>query len=144
MLCYPDDYERDDESMALQCLDNYSGDTVIHIGEVFGQTVCLPSPWGRTSGADFQERLAAVYHKILQVPLPSWQSSIDTLSVWKRTKTCLVDDSFYAYIPAAERLTLTMSCPETAHLVSVVGRANEAHETKRKRSKNGSSESNNS
>lgn len=118
MLCYPDDYEHSEDSMALECLDNFSGDTVIHIGEVFGHTLCLPSPWGRTSGADFQERLAAVYHKVLQIPLPSWQSSLDTLTVWKRTKTCLVDDSIYGYIPESERLDLTMSCPSTEHLLN--------------------------
>ncbi|CAK5042514.1 unnamed protein product [Aphanomyces euteiches] len=45
MLCYPDDYEDSEESMALECLNNYSGDTVIHIGELFGHTLCLPEPW---------------------------------------------------------------------------------------------------
>lgn len=44
-LCYPDDFEDSDESMALQSLHNYTGDTVIHVGELFGQTVCLPGPW---------------------------------------------------------------------------------------------------
>lgn len=31
--------------MALECLHNYTGDTVVHVGELFGQTVCLPGPW---------------------------------------------------------------------------------------------------
>ena len=44
-LCYPDDFEDSDESMALQCLNNYSGDTVIHVGEWLGQTLCLPEAW---------------------------------------------------------------------------------------------------
>lgn len=31
--------------MALESLYNYSGDTVIHAGELFGQTLCLPGAW---------------------------------------------------------------------------------------------------
>ena len=45
MLCYPDDFELSEHSMALECLENYAGDTVIHIGELLGQTICLPDPW---------------------------------------------------------------------------------------------------
>lgn len=44
-LCYPDDFEDSDESMALQCLYNYSGDTIVHVGELFGQSLCLPGAW---------------------------------------------------------------------------------------------------
>ncbi|CAK4079254.1 unnamed protein product [Aphanomyces euteiches] len=117
MLCYPDDYEDSEESMSLECLNNYSGDTVIHIGELFGHTLCLPEPWGRTSSPEFQMRLAAVFHKVLQVPLPSWHSSMDTLTVWKRTKTCIVDDGIYAYIPRDERLHMVMASESTERLL---------------------------
>lgn len=44
-LCYPDDFEDSQESMAMASLCNYDGSTVIHVGELFGQTVCLPNPW---------------------------------------------------------------------------------------------------
>ena len=54
MLCYPDDFEDGEDSMALRCLRNYTGDTIVHIGELLGETYCLPSPWGRTTDADFQ------------------------------------------------------------------------------------------
>ncbi|TMW68391.1 hypothetical protein Poli38472_005859 [Pythium oligandrum] len=117
-LCYPDDFEDSSESMALQSLQNYSGEYVIHVGELFGQTVCLPGPWGRTSSSEFQIHLASVYHKVLQVPLPSWHSSIDTLTVWKRTKTSIMDNAFYAFIPAEERLDLVEACPSTRHLLT--------------------------
>lgn len=72
---------------------------------------------GRTSSQEFQIHLASVYHKVLQVPLPSWHSSIDTLTVWKRTKTSIVDNGFYAYIPAEERIDLEASCPSMQHLL---------------------------
>ncbi|RLO12098.1 hypothetical protein DYB28_004313 [Aphanomyces astaci] len=45
LLCYPDDYEDSEESMAEACLNNYTGEYVIHIGELFGHTLCLPEPW---------------------------------------------------------------------------------------------------
>jgi hypothetical protein len=116
-LCYPDDFEDSSESMALQALHNYSGEYVIHVGELFGQTLCLPGAWGRTSSSEFQVHLASVYHKILQVPLPSWHSSLDSLTVWKRTKTSIMDNSFYAFIPENERLDLVTACASTRHLL---------------------------
>jgi hypothetical protein len=44
MLCYPDDFEDSQESLALRCLELYKGDTVIVIGESFGQTF-QDNPW---------------------------------------------------------------------------------------------------
>ncbi|EGZ05756.1 hypothetical protein PHYSODRAFT_532741 [Phytophthora sojae] len=44
-LCYPDDFEDSHESMAMASLCNYAGDTVIHVGELFGHTLCLPGAW---------------------------------------------------------------------------------------------------
>ncbi|KAI9995113.1 hypothetical protein PInf_012157 [Phytophthora infestans] len=116
-LCYPDDFEDSHESMAMASLCNYAGDTVIHVGELFGQTVCLPGAWGRTSSEEFQTHLATVYHKVLQVPLPSWHSSIDTLTVWKRTKSSITDGAMYAFIPEEERIDLVAASPSTRHLL---------------------------
>ena len=62
MLCYPDDFEDSDDSMAVRCLRNYTGDTVVHIGEMLGETYCLPSPWGRTSDAEFQVNIIIISH----------------------------------------------------------------------------------
>lgn len=59
------------------------------------------------------------------MPLPSWHSSIDSLTVWKRTKTSIVDSSFYAYIPAEERIDLEVSCPSMRHLLSKIGNEEE-------------------
>ena len=86
--------------------------------------MCLPNPWGRTSAPEFQVRLATSFHKILQIPLPSWQSSIDTLSVWKRTQTCIIPDdsewSIYAFRPPLECIEASQIqyCPATAHLIN--------------------------
>lgn len=118
MLAYPDDFDESDDSMALECLDHYNGEVVLHIGEFLGHTLCLPDPWGRTSAPEFQVRLAATYHKVLQVPLPNWHSSMDCLSVWKRTHTIIMEEDTYANIPPSEQLDLVMASPSTQHLVN--------------------------
>ncbi|KNC70763.1 hypothetical protein SARC_16707, partial [Sphaeroforma arctica JP610] len=61
------DFERSEESMALQCLSHFTGDTIIHVGEVFGQTICRPGAWGRSTADTFQIELANTFHRILQV-----------------------------------------------------------------------------
>ncbi|GMF14525.1 unnamed protein product [Phytophthora lilii] len=139
-LCYPDDFEDSSESMAMASLCNYAGDTVIHVGELFGHTVCLPGTWGRTSSEEFQTHLATVYHKVLQVPLPSWHSSMDTLTVWKRTKSSITDGGMYAFIPEDERLDLVAASPSTRHLLLLGNETAEpttdGNSKKRRRGKN--------
>eukprot|EP01134_Creolimax_fragrantissima_P003809 CFRG3809T1 len=126
-LCYPDDFERSEESMALQCLKHYKGDTIVHVGETFGQSVCRPGPWGRSSGETFQTELASSFHRVLQVPLPCWRSAMDCLSVWRRTQICIVqaqdseddepEEMQFAHIPMNERLDMTLACESTKHLL---------------------------
>lgn len=43
---------------------------VIHVGELFGDSVCMTphqAPWGRTTSRECQEELAANFHCILKV-----------------------------------------------------------------------------
>lgn len=61
-MCYPDDFENGSTSLAAECLEAFRGTTLIHVGELFGDTPLLDmAPWGRTSGADFQQRLHAEF-----------------------------------------------------------------------------------
>eukprot|EP00752_Nemacystus_decipiens_P004170 g3813.t1 len=97
-LCYPDDFEGETESLGLRCLFSYEGDVVIHVGELFGDSVSMrpgQSPWGRTTSQECQEELASKFHCILKVPLPSWPHARDTLTIWKRHSLCVIhyDDS---------------------------------------------------
>jgi hypothetical protein len=101
-LCYPD--ENDDaasasgaeadnhqhSSLAYQCLQRYRGDYVIHVGEIFSDTILAvdQAPWGRSSSPEFQQLLASEFHCLLRVGLPSWVHVKDTLSVWKRSEKC--------------------------------------------------------
>jgi hypothetical protein len=132
----PDDFEYSEESMALSCLNNFVGDTVILVGEALGQSFCLPEPWGRSTAPEFQVRLATTFHKVLQVSLPCWNTSVDSLSVWKRTRTCITEDgSVFADIPEGERLELDMCSPSTASLLNLAAGSNDSPQPAAKRSK---------
>ena len=50
-----------------------------------------------SANSAFQLQLAASFHRVVSVPLPSWPTSRDSLSVWKRTETVVVDDQLFAF-----------------------------------------------
>lgn len=136
-LCYPDENETDADSdsdskdsapssLALSCLENYRGDYVIHVGELFNDTTFAmdQAPWGRSSSPEFQQQLAAQYHCLLRVGLPSWLHVSDTLSVWKRSEACPIvfggeedDDQdeclYYRYV--VNKGSLRFFCPPLNH-----------------------------
>eukprot|EP00605_Chrysophyceae_sp_TOSAG23-4_P001960 GSChrysophyteH1.ASY1.ANO1.2171.1 assembled CDS len=85
-LCYPDE----DESIAIQCLENYAGEYIIHVGELFagdGTQGGVPqAPFGRTTSGTFQQELSIQFHPLLIADLKArLPYSRDTISVWKRT-----------------------------------------------------------
>jgi hypothetical protein len=127
MLCYPDDYEFGPNSMALACLDHFKGNTIIHIGEMLGHSLCRSMenqnapgeryPWGRTSASSFQLKLHSDFHCVLRVPLPSWSMSVDCLTVWKRTQVLELGGDKYAHIPPEDRIDLVSAAPSMEHLL---------------------------
>jgi len=148
-LCYPDEEDNqmlensnkdDDEelqpplSMAASCLEHYTGEYVIHVGELYGDTLSLEqAPFGRSSSSEFQLRLAGEYHCILKLKLNNnWLHVRDTLSVWKRTETCCMafekedgeeeddsdDDMYFKYIPPEETIPVDVAAPCCAHLLN--------------------------
>lgn len=87
LLCYPDE----DESIAIQCLENYSGSIIIHVGELqvgAGTAGGIPqAPYGRTSSGEFQRQLSASFHPLLIANLKArLPYARDCISVWKRTQ----------------------------------------------------------
>ena len=84
-LCYP--YEM--ESVASPSLEYFSGEYVIHVGELMTTGTLMGSPtapFGRTSSADFQIMLAEKFHCVLVAELKHrYPNSLDCISVWKRT-----------------------------------------------------------
>ena len=128
LMIYPDDYEQtDDLTLSMASLQNYHGDTVIHVGEWLGSTLTLSMegqetpdnvyPWGRSTSPDFQIVMEASFHRVLQVPLPNWGSVRNLLTVWKRTTSVVLEGDRYAYIPEEERLEMTLASPLTQHLL---------------------------
>ena len=134
-LCYPDEVaftseESDDEceTMGAACLKHFKGDIVIHVGELYGDTISMDqAPWGRSSGAEFQQRLHSEYHCLLKAKLQNWLHVRDTISVWKRTKCCSIvfqgendesdDEVEYGHIPDNEILPVDSAASCVSHLL---------------------------
>lgn len=140
-LSYPDE----DGPMAMECLRNFKGDYIIHVGELMSTgTFSSPqAPWGRTSASDFQVRLYEEFHCLLVADLPRFPFSRDSISVWKRTKwvntgeSCEVndqddvvrpvkrkygdeyrdEDTLWASIPPEERIPTETAAPCLSHLL---------------------------
>jgi hypothetical protein len=129
-LCYPDE---EGDGMAAECLEHYTGQYVIHVGEtIWDANLSVDQcPWGRSSAADFQQRLATEFHCILKLALPSWLHVNDSISVWKRTQTSTMvfaadsdddaddtdEEAEYRHIPPEERLPVNVAAPCCAHLL---------------------------
>ena len=71
MLCWPP-Y---DESMAMDCLNNYMGEYVTYIGEGYG---------GCTADDKFHEKLEDSWELIKTVNIPVWWGINDNLTIWCR------------------------------------------------------------
>jgi len=114
-------------TLSMESLQQFQGDTVIHVGEWLGSTLTLSMegqetpdnvyPWGRSTSPDFQMLMEAAFHRVLQVPLPNWGSVKNCLTVWKRTTSVVLEGDRYAYIPEEEQLEMTMVSPSTKHLL---------------------------
>jgi len=131
-------------SLGTECLRHFQGDYIIHVGELYGDTTSMEQgPWGRSSGAEFQQELAATFHCLLRVSLPNWIHVRDTLSVWKRSELCSIvfatdsddddddddDDEGdmeveYRHIPVSERLPTDVAAPCLAHLLTTTSKNN--------------------
>jgi hypothetical protein len=74
-------------------------------------------PYLTAADQAFQEDLHAFFHKLIQVPLPSWPQSRDYLTVWRRTRVCAVDEMTFKDIPVSERVAETVAAPCVQHLL---------------------------
>jgi hypothetical protein len=132
-------------SFGWQCLNNYQGKYLIHVGELafLDANLCIDqAPWGRSSSLEFQQRLASEFHCLLKVQLPNWLHVRDSISVWKRSEICPIffsakeqdddDDDDpkdqdeeeedeevieYRHIPPEELLPQNIAAPCLAHLL---------------------------
>ena len=114
--------------LSLASLEAFQGDTVIHVGEWLGETKTLsmenqsepdiPYAWGRSTDPRFQTTLAARFHKILQLPLPNWGTVSNSLTVWRRTRSVVIEGDRYAHIPFMERIQPALAAPCVRHLLA--------------------------
>ncbi|CAH3107962.1 unnamed protein product [Pocillopora meandrina] len=97
LLSWPDHAE--DCSFSLDCLKYYSGKTIIHIGELFGETLSS-NPWGQTTSRAFQLRLGETFRCVSRVQLPNWPGHMDSLTVWSRAPDVVdCDGADMVFIP---------------------------------------------
>lgn len=120
-LCYPDE----DRELAWQCLKYFTGEYIIHVGELISTATLSggeQAPFGRTTTSSFQVELMASFHCLLTLSLPGFPFSRDCLTVWKRTKWVTgrsgEDDDCWADIPPDEILPHTRACPQLQFLLS--------------------------
>ena len=124
-LCYPDE----DGNLGSLCLQHFSGEYIIHVGELLitGTQCGFPQrPWGRTTSADFQVKLYENFHCIVAAALPSYPVGKDYITVWKRTyfvagKSYEHDkDDTWVSIPPSERMNYEAAAPSCRHMLSSV------------------------
>lgn len=143
-LCYPDEEEQQQQqqlssSMAEECLRYYTGTHIIHVGELYGDSISLDqtqAPWGRSTSWKFQLELQKSFHLVLKCSLKSsWLHVRDTISIWKRTTVICaivfaassdddddddgsnVEEVQYKHIPMEERLPIDVAAPCMQHLL---------------------------
>lgn len=141
-LCYPDENNTDEidrpedssveepVSLGQACLEFYTGKYIVHVGEVYGDTLSMSQgPWGRSSSPQFQQQLATEFHCVLKLRLPGWVHVRDSLTVWKRSEICTIvfaaeegddedDEVQYRHVPPEEQLPKGFVAPYLAHLLS--------------------------
>jgi hypothetical protein len=134
-LCYPDD----SNGLAMKCLECFTGDIIIHVGELVTTGTLsggVQAPFGRTTGSDFSIALAESFHCLLTASLPRFPFSKDCITVRKRTvfapgKSHILgddeanedgseagdDDDCWAAIPPEERMPEDRAAPCLEHLL---------------------------
>jgi len=68
----------------LECLQMYTGTTLVLAGEWQDNTFGLVQPWGQSFSKDFQEVVEAEFERVCVLSLPCWPLFSDVLMVWKR------------------------------------------------------------
>lgn len=89
----------EESNFSVECLQHYNGNTIIHIGELFGETLSN-NPWGQTTSQKFQLQLGESFRCVYRTQLPNWPGYLDSLSIWCRAKTPVeCDGGLFCYVP---------------------------------------------
>eukprot|EP00041_Stephanoeca_diplocostata_P019525 m.422476 g.422476 ORF g.422476 m.422476 type:complete len:313 (+) comp21328_c0_seq21:286-1224(+) len=80
-MSWPDAGEH--STFGFDCVSNFQGDVVIHVGETLGHTMSA-EPWGQTTSSQCQQVLASRFRCVQTVSLPSWPGHCDSMTIWRR------------------------------------------------------------
>jgi hypothetical protein len=93
----------EESTFSLDCLHHYEGDTIIHVGELYGETFSS-NPWGQSTSRMFQMEIGKTFRCLYRRRLPSWPGYMDSLSIW-----CKIDSPVdceggrFCYVPGLEK-----------------------------------------
>ena len=77
----------------------------------------MENPWGRSISAEAQVELAANFHVILQAPLPSFPTSDDHITVWRRTQRVPAGQLEFNSIPKGEKVDVLIASNKLKYLL---------------------------
>ncbi|XP_019615932.1 PREDICTED: uncharacterized protein LOC109463529 isoform X1 [Branchiostoma belcheri] len=95
-LAWPDADES--STLSTDCLNHYKGDAIIHVGELFGETLSS-NPWGQSTSREFQLNLGEHFRCVTRMQLPNWPGHMDTLTLWRRLPAAVdCDGAMFHYV----------------------------------------------
>ena len=102
LLAWPD---KDEESkFSLECLNYYDGNTIIHVGELHGETFSS-NPWGQSTSRIFQMEIGKKFRCVYRRRLPNWPGYMDSLSIWCKIESAVdCDGGTFCYVPGFETI----------------------------------------
>lgn len=86
LLSWPD--VDDKSTFGIDCVREFTGSQVFHVGELFGQTF-YSNPWGQTTSQQCQIELGTRFRCTNKVELRQWPGHCDGLTVWNRVESVI-------------------------------------------------------
>uniref|UniRef100_UPI00398EDB9C uncharacterized protein n=1 Tax=Pristiophorus japonicus TaxID=55135 RepID=UPI00398EDB9C len=105
-LAWPDTDES--STFSLDCLSYFKGNTILHVGELLGETLSA-NHWGQSSSRDFQLALAEDFCCLSRIKLPNWPGHLDSFTMWERksTQPVVCDGAHFHYVNTKCRVYLS-------------------------------------
>ncbi|XP_038670231.1 uncharacterized protein LOC119974936 isoform X1 [Scyliorhinus canicula] len=104
-LAWPDIDES--STFSLDCLSDFKGDIILHVGELLGETLSA-NHWGQSTSRSFQLALAEEFCCLSRIKLPNWPGHLDSLTMWKRksAQPVVCDGANFHYVNTKCRVYL--------------------------------------
>eukprot|EP00049_Salpingoeca_infusionum_P004565 m.80988 g.80988 ORF g.80988 m.80988 type:complete len:211 (-) comp12620_c0_seq6:2919-3551(-) len=96
MLAWPD--AMPDSLFGFECVKRFKGSWIVHVGELFGESI-TGNPWGQSTSQACQVQLAKDFRVVKRVSLPQWPHQRDSLTIWSRvSKPVECDGAVFHYV----------------------------------------------